>query len=106
MIEQVSYLLVLLVALICLAFIDRRFKLALFVDARTTAKVLAAGVLLFLFWDILGIRLGIFYVGDAQVLTGLRVLPQVPIEELFFLLLLNYNALLLWRGGSRLWPRT
>lgn len=106
MIESFGYLAVLVGALLCLGVIDRRYKLALFFNAQQTASVLAMGVFLFLIWDIAGVGLGIFYIGDTNYLTGLLIFPEVPVEELFFLLLLNYNALLLWRGGLRAWPRT
>jgi len=106
MIETYAYLAVLIGALLCLGFIDYRYKLALFFNRRQAATVLAVGVLIFLVWDIVGIGLGIFYIGETNYITGLLVAPEVPVEEVFFLLLLNYTALLLWRGGLKVWPRT
>jgi lycopene cyclase domain-containing protein len=101
-----TYLVLLVIALAGLAIIDRRWKLALFLDRKRTLITLALSVVLFLIWDLAGIALGIFFVGGSAYLTGLRVAPEVPIEELFFLTLLTYNALIIWQGGKRLWPRT
>lgn len=106
MIESFYYLALLTGSLLCLTLLDRRFKLALFHDRNRTIRVLLIALCIFLVWDLIGIHLNIFYVGNSNYLTGLRILPEVPIEELFFLLLLNYNALLLWRGGVKVWQRT
>jgi lycopene cyclase domain-containing protein len=103
--ENWIYLLLLLGALCSLSLIDYRYRLALFYKPKRTALVLGVAVLLFLLWDIAGVQLGIFFIGQTNYLTGLSIFPEVPIEEVFFLLLLNYNALLIWRGGARLWPR-
>jgi lycopene cyclase domain-containing protein len=96
-----AYLGALLVSLAGLAFLDRRYRLALFVETRRTLLTVGLGVAFFLVWDALGVGLGIFFVGDAPYLTGLRVAPEVPIEEPFFLALLVYQTLLLWRALSR-----
>lgn len=103
---HIGYIVILCVALVCLGVIDHRFRLALFYDRLRTSKVLFVSVLLFLVWDVAGIQLGIFFIGDTEYLTGLRLLPNLPIEEVLFLTLLNYSALLAWRGGEQLWPRT
>lgn len=100
------YLAALCLSLTGLAVIDHRFRLAYFYDAMRTIKAVAASVTVFVLWDLLGIGLGIFYVGNSPYLTGIRLAPEFPIEELFFLTLLVYSALLLLRGGEKLWPRT
>lgn len=91
------YLAGLLTAIGCLALIDRRFKLAFFHDARRTTITLICAIGLFVVWDVLGIFLGIFFHGGSAVTLPYRLLPEFPIEELFFLLLLTYVALLVYR---------
>ncbi len=88
----------LLVALAGLTVLDWRYQLALFADARRTLVSIGIGVAVFLAWDAAGVGLGIFFVGDAPYLTGWRVAPQIPVEEILFLTLLTYQALLLWRA--------
>lgn len=95
------YLSLLAGSLAGLALADWRWRLALFYDATTTLKVCAGCVFFFLLWDIAGVSLGIFFVGDSRFLTGLRILPEVPVEELVFLALLSYSGLLAWRRFGR-----
>ncbi len=95
------YLSALVISLLGLGTLDWRHRLALFVDARRTVLTVASAVVLFLMWDLVGVGLGIFFRGDAPYMTGLVIAPEVPIEEVFFLILLNYQTLLLWRAFSR-----
>ena len=100
------YFFILMAVVGCLVLVDLRYRLAIFYDARRTLKTLAAGLLFFSGWDILGIRQGIFRIGMSPYLSGLRLGWQFPIEEIIFLLILSYSALLLYRGGELVWPRT
>lgn len=86
----ILYLLALLIALIGMIVLDRRFTLFFWADARRAAIVLGAGVAFFLGWDLSGIGLGIFFRGETSFMTGLLVAPELPIEEPFFLALLCY----------------
>ncbi|UZN02575.1 lycopene cyclase domain-containing protein [Cellulomonas sp. S1-8] len=95
------YLGALLVSLGCLALLDRRFTLAFWYDARRTGWTLGLGVLGFLLWDLAGLALGIFARGDSPHMTGLLLAPELPVEEVFFLALLCYVALLAWRWFDR-----
>jgi lycopene cyclase domain-containing protein len=95
------YFIGLSVSLLCLSFIDYRFKLAFFHDARRTAITLAVAIGLFIIWDILGITLGIFYHGGSSFTLPVRLLPEFPIEELLFLTLLTYVTLLAYRWFER-----
>ena len=52
----------------------------------------------FLVWDSPGIALGIFSRGESPLMTGVLLAPELPLEEVFFLTLLSYVALLAWRG--------
>lgn len=100
------YLLGLVTALAGLVAVDYRWRLVYFVDKRATVLAIIIGVLLFSLWDAAGIALGIFYTGETSFLSGLTLAKDFPIEELFFLILLCYNALLAWRGGVKLCSRT
>lgn len=91
------YLAGLLVSIAGLFVIDWRYKLAFFSDARRTAATLGIAIALFVVWDILGINQGIFFHGGSPFSLPFRLLPEFPLEELFFLFLLTYVALIVYR---------
>ncbi|MBP9827044.1 lycopene cyclase domain-containing protein [Candidatus Saccharibacteria bacterium] len=67
---------------------------------RATLATLAVMVAFFLVWDIAGIILGIFFTNPRYTLGLNLVSPNLPIEEVGFLILLNYSILVLdevWR---------
>lgn len=99
------YLIGLCVSLGCLALMDRRWKLAFWWAPKRAAATMIAGLVLFLIWDIAGIRLGIFLRGDSAFLTGVDLAPHFPVEEIFFLTLLCYCALLAFAGVRKLVAR-
>jgi lycopene cyclase domain-containing protein len=99
-----SYLGFLLFSIFGLAVLDHRFKLAFWYDAARTAKVLTMAIALFIIWDIIGIKAGIFMHGNGPYSLPFRLFPEFPIEELFFLFLLTYVTLLLYRG-VHVWRR-
>ncbi len=99
-----AYLIGLLLSLAGLGFLDWRYRVALFADARRTLATVGIGVAAFLVWDLAGVGLGIFFRGEAPYLTGIQVAPEVPLEEVFFLTLLVYQTLLLWLALSRRLP--
>jgi lycopene cyclase domain-containing protein len=70
-------------------------------DAKASALAIGIGVAVFLVWDIIGIALGIFFRGNAPHLSGLLMGPELPVEELFFLILLCYNTLLVYRWWAK-----
>jgi lycopene cyclase domain-containing protein len=82
------YLAGLLVSIAGLVAIDARLKLFLFAAPLRAGIVLAIGVLGFLVWDLLGIAAGIFFEGDRGLLVGVDLAPQLPLEEVAFLVLL------------------
>lgn len=92
------YSLALLISIAGLAVIDRRFKLAFWRDRKATVYTIVISVAIFSLWDVLGIGLGIFFHDGSAYTLPLRLLPEFPVEELLFLTLLSYNALLLYRG--------
>lgn len=96
-----AYLAALAVSLGGLAVLDRRFSLALWNRPGVTALTVAVSVAVFVVWDVLGIALGIFFRGTGEVQTGLVVGPEFPVEELIFLTLLNYLAILLYAAWNR-----
>jgi lycopene cyclase domain-containing protein len=84
------YLAGLAVALVGMTVLDRRFGLFFWRAPIRAAVVMVVGIVFFLVWDLAGIGLGVFFVGDTVLLTGVMVAPEVPLEELFFLALLCY----------------
>ncbi|GAA1625092.1 lycopene cyclase domain-containing protein [Georgenia ruanii] len=89
------YLAALLVALGCLALLDRRWRLVLWADARRGAVVLLAGAVLFLLWDAAAIAAGVYERGGSAAMTGVLLAPELPLEELFFVVFLCYLTLVL-----------
>ncbi|PVZ96318.1 lycopene cyclase domain-containing protein [Amnibacterium flavum] len=83
----------LLVSLVGMVVLDRRFGLFFWRDARRAAVVLVAGLVLFLVWDLIGIATGVFFRGETSVLTGIQLAPELPLEEPVFLALLIYTAM-------------
>jgi lycopene cyclase domain-containing protein len=92
-----TYLLSLLVVIGCLLLVDYRYKLGFFYNWRRTAITLAVGVVIFSLWDIIGIKLGIFFSGQSSYMSGLYLGPEYPLEELLFLFLLCFCSLLIAR---------
>ena len=90
-----AYLGALLVSLAGLTTLDFKHKLAFFGQSKKAAFAVAVPFLLFVIWDLAGIASGIFFRGNAKHLTGVTVFPEFPVEELFFLGVLTYTALLL-----------
>lgn len=87
------YLLSLIISIACLLLVDWRYKLLFFAGKRPVWPLLL-GMGFFLLWDITGIVLDIFSTNQALV-TGLHVVvPDLPIEEFFFLFLLCYLSAL------------
>jgi lycopene cyclase domain-containing protein len=95
------YLAALLLSICGLFLLDIRHKLAFSTSPKAAGLSIAIAVVLFLLWDLAGIALGIFFRGDAPHLSGLLLAPELPLEELFFLILLSYNALLVYLGFAR-----
>ena len=91
------YLLALLISILGLVGIDKRHSLALFRYPLPTLVSISVAVTIFLIWDVVGISLGIFFRGSTIYLSGLLLGPELPVEELFFLILLSYNTLLAYQ---------
>lgn len=95
------YLIALVVSIAGIALLDHKHKLVFWADAKASALAIGIGVAVFLVWDIIGIALGIFFRGNAPHLSGLLMGPELPVEELFFLILLCYNTLLVYRWWAK-----
>ncbi|WP_370361926.1 lycopene cyclase domain-containing protein, partial [Cryobacterium sp. MDB2-10] len=102
---SVAYLLSLLVSLGAMVLLDRRFRLFFWLDGRKAAAVLAIGVAFLLAWDAGGITAGIFYRGETDLMTGIQLAPELPLEELFFLTFLCYLTMNAVRGAELLLER-
>jgi len=91
---SVLYLVSLLVAIVGTGLLDWRHRLAIFGRAAgRTVAIVAAAVVFFLAWDWVGISEGVFFRGSGPWMTGVLLAPELPIEEVFFLVLLSYSTL-------------
>ncbi|MEI7819076.1 MAG: lycopene cyclase domain-containing protein [bacterium] len=95
-----AYSVIVLVSLVGLVLLDWRCKLILFrSNASFKAGLATVGCLVgfFLIWDIAGILLKIFYTNPRFTLGVNLGTPNLPIEEIMFLILLSYVMLLIYR---------
>jgi lycopene cyclase domain-containing protein len=99
------YLGALLVSIAGLVILDLRLRLFLFAAPARALVVLGAGVVGFLAWDLAGVGLGIFFEGPSTWLVGVDLAPEVPLEELFFLILLCLSAMDAFLLAQRLLQR-
>lgn len=96
----VAYLVVQIVSFAGIAVIDHRGRLAAFRAPAATGLAVTAAVALFLTWDVLGVRSGVFFRGQTDFMTGLLIAPEIPVEEVVFLAFLSYLALVCATGVS------
>jgi lycopene cyclase domain-containing protein len=82
--------------------LDARNLLYVFAAPVRALVVLAVGVAGFLLWDLAGIGLGIFFEGNRRLLIGVDLARELPLEELFFLVLLCLTAMESYGGARRL----
>jgi lycopene cyclase domain-containing protein len=102
-----AYVAALAVSLTGMVVLDGKFRLFFWRDARRAAIVLTVGVLFFLLWDVAGIASGIFFRGaGSELMTGLLLAPELPVEELLFLTLLGYLAMNLYGAAGEWRPRS
>ncbi|MEX5236962.1 lycopene cyclase domain-containing protein [Kocuria arenosa] len=91
------YLGFLLFSLAGMVLLDVRERLFFAHAPRRAALVLLTGLVFFLAWDVAGISLGIFLHSPSAWATGWMVAPQVPVEEVVFLVFLCYLTMNLVR---------
>lgn len=96
------YLLAILVSWAGMWVIDLRYRLFFGAKPRVAAAVLLSGLALFLAWDGAGIAFGVFFRGSAEIMTGIELAPEFPLEELFFLLFLCHLTMVLFTGIGRI----
>ncbi|GAA1182696.1 MULTISPECIES: lycopene cyclase domain-containing protein [Nesterenkonia] len=96
------YLAALLISGGSLLLVDWRFEVFLFREPLRAGAVLVLGLVFFLAWDLAGISLGIFLHGPGPYMTGIMLAPELPLEELFFLLFLCHLSMVLILGAQRL----
>ena len=99
---QFAYLAGLIFSIIGLGLFDWRFKLGFSTNKKAAALATLLPLVFFLLWDGAGIALGIFFRGETSHLTGILVAPELPLEELFFLFLLNYTTLTIFITVKRI----
>ncbi len=104
--QQYYYLFSLIFSISGMLIVDRKYKLFFWHSKAAAFKTIIAVISLFIIWDIIGILLGIFFHGGSIYTLPIRLLPEFPIEEIFFLLLLNYTCLILYLLLGRKWQRT
>ncbi len=95
------YLIALLLSLIGMVVLDRRFHLFYWVSARRAGIVHVIGIVFFLVWDLYGIGQGLFFRGETSFMTGILLGPELPLEELFFLTLLTYMTMNLFGASTQ-----
>lgn len=92
----------LLVSIAGMVVLDRRFRLFFWAAPVRAGIVLALGVAFFLVWDVAGIAVGVFFRGEHPgVMTGIQLAPELPLEELFFLVLLCYTTMNAYSAAAR-----
>jgi len=89
------YLGALVISLVGLGLLDFRHKLAFFGGAGVrSAVILVLSVAFFVVWDVVGIATGVFFRGSGPWMTGVLLGPELPLEEVFFLMVLTYSTLI------------
>lgn len=102
---QYLYLVGLILSITGLGLFDWKFRLGFSTSTKAALLAILIPLAFFLIWDGAGIALGIFFRGQTSHLTGLLLAPELPLEEVFFLFLLNYTTLTVFVAVQRLWAR-
>lgn len=98
---SLAYLGALAVAALGIGALDARWRLALFRDAGRALAAIAITATAMLIIDLGGIATGNFRLGASPWMTGIEVLPHLPIEELAFVTFLAYTSLVAFAGAER-----
>lgn len=102
----VLYLAALLIGIVCMLLIDRRFRLYFWHDPAVATVLTVVGTALFLVWDFAGIAAGIFLRGESPAATGIVLAPEMPLEEPIFLVFLVLCTMIIFTGAVRVLTRT
>jgi len=94
---SVLYLLSIIVPTVCMGLVDRRWRLFLFRPgvAGRALLVVGVGAVLFLGWDLIAIGADMYHRGESDAMTGIELAPELPLEELFFIVFLCYLTMVL-----------
>ena len=95
------YLASLVVPLVCMALVDHRWRLFLFRRPRAALLLTAAGAVVFLVWDLIAISTRMYHRGASPAMTGLDLAPDLPVEELVFIVFLCYLTMVLHQLARR-----
>ena len=87
------YLAAIVASTLCMGLIDRRWRLVLFDRPRLALAVVGCGVAFFLVWDLAAIGLGVYERGKSPAMTGVELVDELPVEEVFFIVFLCYLTL-------------
>ncbi|PZR54165.1 lycopene cyclase domain-containing protein [Xylanimonas oleitrophica] len=82
---------------VCMGLVDHRWRLFLFARPGRAAVVVGCGALVFLLWDVVAIAAGVYQRGQSPGMTGIEVAPELPLEEIFFVVFLCYLTMVLHR---------
>lgn len=96
------YLLCIVVPGLCMALVDHRWRLFAFRRPLHALVAMLVGFVFFLAWDIVAIELGVYVRGESSAMTGVEVAPELPLEEIFFILFLCYVTGVFFRIFARL----
>lgn len=89
----------------CMVLLDWRHRLFFFHRPVAASLVMITGMVYFLVWDLWAIDLGIFLHRESELMTGVMLAPQLPLEETFFLFFLSYLSMVLFTGLVKFLPR-
>ncbi|QCX27858.1 lycopene cyclase domain-containing protein [Nocardioides jishulii] len=84
------YLASIVVSMVCMGLVDRRWRLFLFDRPRVAIIAVVVGFVLFLAWDLVAIEIAVYSKGASPAMSGVDVAPHLPLEELFFITFLCY----------------
>lgn len=98
---MLAYLGALLLAALGTGAIDARWRLALFRDAGRALTAVGSTAVLLLLIDLAGIATGNFRLGASPWMTGVELMPHLPVEELVFIVFLAYVSLVAFAAAER-----
>ncbi|HEY6736586.1 MAG TPA: lycopene cyclase domain-containing protein [Candidatus Saccharimonadia bacterium] len=104
MIWQFGYITALICAILCMLWLDRRWRLVWWQDWRRAARAIGVGWIFFVLADLAGMKFELFYPGPSPFTTHVMIWPGLPLEEYIFLWFLAYQPLIIWEGYRR-WKR-
>jgi len=91
------YISVLVLSIVGMLLADWKYQLAFWFDWKSSIKSIGAVMALLLIFDIIGVFQNIFTTNQKYVIGIYFGTPNLPIEELFFLFMLCYVTLLVFR---------